>query len=103
MESRMGELRGAVGEPAPRRIDIGRCARIGIARADGGEVDGPFGKGADREGREIAMAEAAVRAEPAFGIVEREGGLDRDAGVAKVEDAHRSEERRVGKECVSTW
>src|SRR3546814_9517633 len=88
MESRIGAILAAVGEPAPRRIDIGRLARIGIARADGGEVDGPFGKGADREGREIAMAEVAVRAEPAFGIVEREGGLDRDAGVAKVEDAH---------------
>src|SRR3546814_19741241 len=87
MESRIGDIIAAVGEPAPRRIDIGRLARIGIARADGGEVDGPFGKGADREGREIAMAEVAVRDEPAFGLVELDGGLDRDAGVAGGADA----------------
>src|SRR3546814_6718796 len=92
-ESGIGDIIAAIGEPAARRIDIGcidigRRARIAVARTDGDEVNGPFGKGANREGREIAMAEAAIRTEPAFGVVEREGGLDREAGVAKVEDAH---------------
>src|SRR3546814_16986762 len=82
-----------MGMPSARRIDLccidnGRRARIAVTRTDGDEVNGPFGKGANREGREIAMAEAAIRTEPAFGVVEREGGLDREAGVAKVEDAH---------------
>src|SRR3546814_18099454 len=80
MESRIGDIIAAVGEPAPRRIDIGRLARNGIARAGGGEADGSFGKGAAREGREIAMAEAAVRAEPASGILYRQGGRDRACG-----------------------
>src|SRR3546814_14942287 len=74
VESGIGDIIAAIGEPAARRIDIGcidigRRARIAGARTDGDEVNGPFGKGANREGREIALAEAAIRTEPAFGVV----------------------------------
>src|SRR3546814_19419520 len=94
-----GGVRDVIFDRVARESVVERGWRFG----PGDDIDRPFGKGADRERRQVAEAQPAPGTEQRVARTLRR--LARRAFFGDVDcrsDARRSEESRVGKEWVST-
>src|SRR3546814_13729733 len=79
----------------------GGCARQQALLSPGADED-LAGPGLDATPRDPASGRAAMAGHPRIGAVVQQGVERPPAGQGAQQQVERSEERRVGKECVST-